>query len=65
MQLGDKVRFIPSVTAGDRLEGPRGKRAQQPSVTGRVVYIHPQRRFYIVEWAAGGRTLRETLYFDG
>ena len=64
MQLGDKVRFVPSVTAGDRLEGPRGKRILGPSVTGRVVYIHPRRRFYIVEWTVGDRPLRETLYFD-
>ena len=64
MQLGDKVRFTPSVTALERREGERGPKVPGPVVTGRVVYIHPQRRFYLVEWAAGGRTLRETLYFD-
>lgn len=31
-------------------------------MTGTVVYIHPRRRFYIVEFEVGGRTFRESFY---
>lgn len=33
--------------------------------TGTVVWIHPQRRFYVVEFRFGGRTFREAFYFPG
>lgn len=32
-------------------------------MTGTVVFIHPERRFYIVEFERGGRRWRECFYF--
>lgn len=32
-------------------------------MTGRVVWIHPQRRFYVVAFDVGGREIRESYYF--
>ena len=31
--------------------------------TGTVVYIHPARRFYVVEFDPGGHKVRESYYF--
>ena len=31
-------------------------------LTGQVIYIHPRRRFYTVEFEVGGRTFRENYY---
>ena len=64
MQIGDKVRFTPAVSACETREGAHGPRLAPQRVTGRVVYIHPRHRFYIVEWEIGGRRLRESRYFD-
>lgn len=33
--------------------------------TGTVVYIHPERRFYVVEADLGGQKVREAYYFPG
>lgn len=33
--------------------------------TGRVVWIHPARRFYVVEFTIGGRKVRESYFFPG
>lgn len=33
--------------------------------TGRVVWIHPQRRFYVVEFQFGQKKFREAFYFPG
>lgn len=33
------------------------------TMTGRVVYIHPQRRFYTVEFEMGRHKFREDFYF--
>ena len=36
----------------------------QPTYPGRIVYIHPQRHFYDVEFDMGhGRHCRESFYF--
>lgn len=54
MNIGDKVREF--VSFGDTM----------PSVyTGRVVWIHPRRIFYVVEFALGerGETVRESYFF--
>lgn len=52
MELGDKKTEL--VHFGD----------QKPkSMTGRVVYIHPQRRFYVVAFDVGGHEIRESYYF--
>lgn len=33
--------------------------------TGRVVWIHPSRRFYVVEFEIGGHRVRESYFFPG
>ncbi len=33
--------------------------------TGRVVWIHPERRFYVVEFDIEGRRVRESYFFPG
>lgn len=33
--------------------------------TGTVVYIHPERRFYVVEFDLGDCKIRESYYFPG
>lgn len=33
------------------------------TISGTVVYIHPERRFYVVEFEFDGRTFRETYKF--
>lgn len=37
---------------------------RRETVSGRCVYIHPQRRFYVAEFDIGGRKLREAYYFQ-
>lgn len=32
-------------------------------MTGKVVYIHPERRFYVLEFSLGPCRLRESYYF--
>lgn len=57
MHIGDKLRRSPSVQIYDREKGP------PPTLPCRVVYIHPQRRFYSVEFQIAGRCFREAFYF--
>ena len=55
MKIGDKSKeWIPSAFAPDKGE----------HVYGTVVYIHPQRRFYTVEFDFHGRTFRESYPFQ-
>lgn len=58
MQIGDRLCLVPTVIGGKELidTGP------QPC---RVVYIHPQWRFFTVEFrnAITGETWREVMYF--
>ena len=59
MKIGDIVTEQPFVDSVDGIatedRGPR---------KGRVVYIHPQGRFYTVEFTArNGQTWRECFYF--
>lgn len=59
MQIGDKLMLRPTVFGGgaDLID-------TQPRPC-RVVYIHPLRRFFVVEFCAEltGMTWRETRYF--
>lgn len=52
MQLGDKRTEKLSMGEG-----------QPVTKTGVVVYIHPQRRFYTVEFDVNGHKIRESYYF--
>ena len=54
MKLGEKVVRMPE-TFRDYGEESRTPRA----VAGRVTYIHPKRRFHMVEFETPGGALRE------
>lgn len=54
MQIGDKKKAL--VHIGEHMPVP---------MEGRVVWIHPQRRFYVLEFDKGGRRFRESYYFPG
>lgn len=59
MNIGDKLRMVPTARCpGEPSTSPR-------SCT--VVYIHPQRRFYTVEFKSEvtGATFRESFLFPG
>lgn len=59
MRIGQKVRRVPlSLTQTT----DSGKQEHRP-MTGKVVYIHPQGRYHIVEFEVCGGTVREC--FDG
>lgn len=53
MSIGDRVQVKPCSEGGAR-----------GVVMGRVVYIHPQHRYFTVEFDAGGGKLRESFPFD-
>lgn len=61
MKLGDKIPYKIKITEilGDRTI----LHPQVTNVQAQVVYIHPKRRFFTIEYAVGGKHLRETLYF--
>ena len=60
VNLGDKIRFIPTGWEGKRdfAHGP----VIPESVTGRVIYVHPAGRYCTVEARIGSETLRESLH---
>lgn len=55
-KIGDKKTFIPHAFK----EGCVPPNSRQ--LTGRVIYVHPQGRFYIVEAESNGIKIRETFY---
>jgi hypothetical protein len=50
MRVGDKITIRLGVECGEKTP-----------VSARVVYIHPQRRYYVAEFTIGGRTAREAF----
>ena len=61
IQVGDKVRRVIKVW-----DPVKGAAPVDTPVEATVVYIHPQNRFYTIECKMpGGRSFRETLYFEG
>ncbi|MPM33333.1 hypothetical protein SDC9_79906 [bioreactor metagenome] len=62
MRIGDKVTKRPAIFQNE-IKDP-GRKGQGPRVlSGTVVYIHPERRFYEVEFTCEDRSFRETFYF--
>lgn len=59
MRLGDKILFSPSVVA-DEYDAQRGATRRRPVVEGTVIYIHPQLRYYTLEYVVNGYALRES-----
>lgn len=62
MQIGDKVTFTPDAWANVK-QNDKGRYQIPVRVTGRVIYIHPQRRFFTAEYVVSGYRMVETLYF--
>ena len=55
MQVGDRTTEAIHMGAGATL-----------TKTGTVIYIHPRRRFYVVEFEMGaGHRLQESYFFSG
>lgn len=59
MRKGQKITWTPSAFEHE-LSGERANRQRKlRSVTGRIVYIHPARRYYMAEAIVGNETIRE------
>ena len=65
MQVGDKVRFVPSGFSSEPTQSPLpGKKDPPPrEVTGTVIAVNREHRHYTVEAKVFGYTLRETFKF--
>lgn len=62
MKLGDTYTWTPAAWAGEISATPRGGKQIIPrSVTGRIIYIHPDRRYFTVEAVVIGGTIRESI----
>ena len=56
MKVGDRREEVPSY-------GVTVREYKDEKVPCTVVYIHPQRIFYVVEFQMDGGPMRETYYF--
>lgn len=61
MQIGDSYTWTPTAFEGEASgTDSRDKRLRRArSVTGRIVYIHPQGRYFMAEAKVGNAVLRE------
>ena len=55
MKLGQKVRRTPLSLFQEMKDGKQGRRP----MIGKVVYIHPEGRYHLVEFEVWGGTVRE------
>ena len=61
MRIGEKITWTTSAFEHD-LNGERANKMRKlRSVTGRIVYIHPARRYYMAEAKVGNETIRKCL----
>ena len=59
MRIGEKITWTPSAFEHE-LSGERANKMRKlRSVTGRIVYIHPARRYYMAEAKVGNETILE------
>ena len=59
MRIGEKITWTPSAFEHE-LSGERANKMRKlRSVTGRIVYIHPARWYYMAEAKVGNETIRE------
>lgn len=56
--LGDRIRFTPTAFTDRDGHLPNGT-LLPARITGTVTWIHPKRRFYLLEAPAAGGTVRE------
>lgn len=61
IQVGDKVSRLMSFRISN--EDDRANKSNDKPVTGTVVWIHPKRRFYVVEFAFQLGNIRECYPF--
>lgn len=59
MKIGQKVRRVPLSLTQTTDSGKQ----EHPPMTDKVVYIHPEGRYHLVEFEVWGGTVREC--FDG
>lgn len=61
MQIGDSYTWTPAAFEGEASgSDSRDKRLRRTrSVTGRIVYIHPRRRYFLAEAKVGDAVIRE------
>ena len=59
MRIGEKITWTPAACEHE-LSGERANKMRKlRSVTGRIVYLHPARRYYMAEAKVGNETIRE------
>lgn len=58
MEVGDKVTRYP--TTFENTERDLAERKIRP-LTGTVVYIHPKKRFHVVEFEVNGEKFKESF----
>ena len=59
MSVGDPILFMPDCWVHG--QGSETIMSRTGAVKGKVVYIHPRRRYYVAEGQVGGRTIREAF----
>lgn len=57
MKIGDKVSRIPLTF----MSVDKGQKVRTKRKTGTVVYIHPKKRYHIVEFETAGGPIRESF----
>nr|WP_317324489.1 hypothetical protein [uncultured Flavonifractor sp.] len=64
MRLGEKITWTPAAFEHE-LSGERANRMRKlRSVTGRIVYIHPENRYYLAEARVGSEVIRECFLIE-
>lgn len=64
MEIGDKYPFWPEAFCDEQSGALPGKSAQTRQLIGRVIYIHPERRYFTVEAVVNGQAIRESFHFN-
>lgn len=62
VKVGDSKTFKPSGFSDQvSVKDPSTGKSCSRKVTGKVIYVHPQGRYYTVEAELDGRTIRESF----
>lgn len=64
-QIGDKIRFVPSAFVDERPDPERKRPSLPRKVTGKVVFVSVEHRFYDVAFKVNGCWLRESFKIEG
>ena len=60
MKVGDKFTFVPSEWLTDKSKFANGMSIPN-YVRGKITWIHPKRRFFLVEGEVNDTVIRETF----